>query len=322
MSGSYAHITLVNLASEKRRLSGIAGFPREAVDAANLQSRFLELGSISPDYPYLDIMSGDSKVWADAMHYTHTCQAIYMGAELVRKLPQGITKDKCIAWLMGYTAHVVTDMCIHPVVELKVGPYKGNETAHRRCEMHQDAYIFRLHMGTEMPQTADHLRATILTCGSSRDPKRLDPVVKKLWNQLLKKVYPQAFVDDPPDMDKWHRRCYTILEKLLPTSRRFVGFARHACDGVGLYYPTPDEIEKGAYIENLKVPAPEGIGRRMHYDDIFAFTIERTRQVWLDLMRYVLGQGGVIEFRNEEWNLDTGRNQVGDQTKVIFWGLA
>lgn len=67
MPGSYAHITSVNEASEKRRLLKIEGFPREAIDAANLHLKFLELGCISPDYPYLDIASGDSKSWADAM---------------------------------------------------------------------------------------------------------------------------------------------------------------------------------------------------------------------------------------------------------------
>jgi hypothetical protein len=109
---------MVNEASEKKRLQKIDGFPREAIDAANLNAKFLELGCISPDYPYLDFTSGDSKKWADAMHYTHTCQAIYVGAELVRGLPQGIAKEKCLAWLMGYTARVVGDMCIHPVVEM------------------------------------------------------------------------------------------------------------------------------------------------------------------------------------------------------------
>ncbi len=36
MPGSYAHITVVNIASEKRRLASIKDFPREAIDAANL----------------------------------------------------------------------------------------------------------------------------------------------------------------------------------------------------------------------------------------------------------------------------------------------
>lgn len=317
MPGSYAHITLVNIASEKRKLSRISGFPREAIDAANLHLNFLELGCISPDYPYLDVTSGDSGKWADAMHYTHTCQAIFVGAELVRKLPQGIAKEKCLAWLMGYTAHVITDMCIHPVVELKVGPYKGNETPHRRCEMHQDAYIFR-RVGTGMPQVAGHIKANIRTCGASDDHYHLDPDLKELWETLLKTVHPETFVDDPPDINKWHRKCYLILEKILPTSSRFIGFARHACDGLGFSYPTPARIGMKEYIENLKVPGE----RRMHYNDVFDFAIKHVQQVWLEVTQHALGQGDLLAFRNEEWDLDTGRNKLDPENKLIFWKVA
>jgi hypothetical protein len=321
MPGSYAHITLVNLASEKRQLSRIAGFPREAIDAANLHVNFLELGCISPDYPYLDLASGDSKKWADAMHYSHTGRAIYTAAELVRQLPPGLAKDKCLAWLMGYAGHVITDMCIHPVVELKVGQYAGNETSHRRCEMHQDAYIFR-RIGTDMPQVADHIKATVLTCGASDNPERLDPDVKRLWEEVLRTVHPDVFADDPPDTDTWHRRCYMILQKLLPTSSRFVGFARHVCDNLGFSYPTHDEIEMGSYIENLKVPTFEGVDRRMHYDDIFDLAMGRVQKVWLDVMCHALGRGDLIAFRNEEWDLDTGRNRSDRDKKLVFWEVA
>jgi hypothetical protein len=319
--GSYAHITSVNEASEKRRLIKIEGFPREAIDAANLHLKFLELGCISPDYPYLDISSGDSKIWADAMHYTHTCNTIYVGAEIVRALPQGIAKEKCLAWYMGYTAHVIADMCVHPVVELKVGQYDGNETPHRRCEMHQDAYIFR-RVGTSMPQTANHIRATILKCGAPDDPRQLDPDIKKLWEEVLKTVYPKLIADDPPDLDKWHRRCNDILGKLLPTTSRFVGFARHVCDGLGFKYPTPKEIDRGEYIENLMVPAPKGVEKRMHYDDIFDLAINRIQQVWLNVTRFALGYEDLIAFRNDEWDLDTGRNKLAKGQKLVFWEVA
>ncbi len=320
MPGSYAHITLVNLASEKRRLAQLQGFPREVIDAMNLHVNFLELGSISPDYPYLDILSNDSKKWADAMHYTHTGPAISAGAELVRGLPAGRVKEKCLAWLMGYTAHVVTDMCIHPVVELKVGPYAGNETAHRRCEMHQDAYIFR-RMGTGMPQTADHLKATILTCGEGPDQKNLEGDIQRLWRDVLKKVHPQTFADDPPDMNKWHRRCYDILQKFLPTSSRFVGFARHACNDKGLLYPTPDEIDRGAYIDNLRVPSQTGQDRRMTYDEIFNQAIAKVQQQWLLVARYAIGQSDTLVMKNDEWDLDTGRNKLA-ANKLVFWEVA
>jgi len=318
--GSYAHITSVNEASEKRRLKKIDGFPREAIAAANLHSRFLELGCISPDYPYLDITSGDSKKWADAMHYTHTGQSIYVGAELVRRLPDGLAKEKCLAWLMGYTAHVVADMCIHPVVELRVGPYKGNETEHRRCEMHQDVHIFR-RMGTGMPQIAKHLDATILKCGDPDDPKNLDPDIKALWEKLLKTVHPKVFTDNPPDMDKWHRKCYTILEKLLPTSSRFVGFARHVCDGLGFSYPHPNRINK-SYIMNLKVPSITGEKQKMDYDEIFNWAITQIQQVWSDVTRYALRQEDLIAFADEEWDLDTGRNKSENDKPIVFWEVA
>jgi Zinc dependent phospholipase C len=320
MPGSYAHITVVNIASEKRHLSRIKDFPREAIDAANLNVHFLELGSISPDYPYLDVTSGDSKKWADAMHYTHTGPAIHAGAELVRSLPAGKVKEKSLAWLMGYTAHVVTDMCVHPVVELKVGPYQGNETAHRRCEMHQDAYIYRL-MGTGMPQTAAHLNATVVNCGDRADPKKLDDDIKKLWQELLKKVHPQAFHDEPPDMNKWHRGCYDILQQFLPTSSRFVGFARHACDKNGLLYPTPAEIETKEYIDSLRVPSAPGQEKRMHYDEIFDRAIDRVQKEWLGIARYALGLSDQVSLRNDEWDLDTGRNKLAGN-KLVFWEVA
>lgn len=320
MPGSYAHITLANIVSEKSSLSQIADFPRQAIDAANLNIRFLELGSISPDYTYLDIGSGDSKKWADAMHYTHTGPAIFAGAELVRNLTGGVAKEKCLAWLMGYTSHVVTDMCVHPVIELKVGPYNGNEIAHRRCEMHQDAYIYR-RMGTGMPQTADHLKATILTCGQGADPNKLDSDILKLWQDILKSVFPQAFADDAPDINKWHRRCYDILQKFLPTSSRFVGFARHACNDKGLLYPTPEEIDKAEYISVLRVPSPAVQDKRMTYDEIFDFAIDRVQQQWLTVTRYALGLSNTISFRNDEWDLDTGRNKLAGN-KLVFWEVA
>jgi hypothetical protein len=320
MPGSYAHITMVDLASEKRKLSDITGFPREAIDAINLHINFLELGCISPDYPYTDITSGDSKQWADEMHYTHTCNTVYTGAELVRALPSGIMKDKCVAWLMGYAAHVIGDMCVHPVIELKVGPYNGNETAHRRCEMHQDVYIFTNRIGTSMPQTSNHLNATILTCSENEDnPTQLDPDAKGLWKEILETVHKPLFGSDPPDIDKWHRTCYRILQELLPSTSRFVGFARHVCDGLGFSYPTFDEVDQEEFIQSLKVPGD----RRMHYDDIFDFAIKTIQNIWLDIALYVInGQDDRIPFHNEEWDLDTGRNTIAQQDKVVFWEVA
>lgn len=76
------------------------------------------------------------------MHYDFTGKMITVGADLIRKMDRGTEKRICIAWLMGYAAHVVTDVSIHPIVKLKVGDYAENKTDHRICEMNQDAYIY------------------------------------------------------------------------------------------------------------------------------------------------------------------------------------
>jgi hypothetical protein len=317
MPGSYAHITLSTQASEKWRLKAIPGFPPEAIDAANLHTKFLNLGSISPDYPYLDILSGDSLAWADAMHYTHTCKDICIGAEVFRGLLQEPARGKCLSWLMGYTSHVVMDMYIHPVIELKVGTYSQNKTNHRRCEMHEDAYIFR-RMGLGMPQTSDYLKATIGNCGLPNNPKRLDEDIKDLWLKILRNVYASDYTSNPPDLDEWHQRCQTILESFLPTTSRLVGFARHVCNRCGLLYPTPDEVD-ATYIDHLQTPTPAV--PYMTYDDVFDSAIKKVEDAWLEVTRYALNQADQISFRDKEWNLDTGKDELAEAEGCVLWKI-
>ena len=125
MPGSYAHITLVNQASEKRGPQKIIGFPREAVRCCWPTAEFLELGCISPDYPYLDVISGDLKKWADSMHYTHTCQANFYRADLFvgcRRVSRGINAFPG-SWDTPPTS---LRICVSTLLwSLKVGSYKG-----------------------------------------------------------------------------------------------------------------------------------------------------------------------------------------------------
>ena len=118
MPGAYAHLTLVNLIREPARLES-HNFPPAAIIAVLDYFRFCELGAISPDYPYLDIAHPDACQWADRMHYQKTGDMVKTGIDLIRKL-DGTAQQKAFAWLLGYTSHVVTDVTIHPVVELKV----------------------------------------------------------------------------------------------------------------------------------------------------------------------------------------------------------
>jgi hypothetical protein len=123
--GAYSHLTLVNLAKEPLALER-AAVPAEVISALLDYSKYCELGAVSPDYPYLAMTHPGQKQWADYMHYTRVRSVISAGIAAVRHL-QGEVQRKCVAWLMGYAAHVTTDMTIHPVVEAKVGTYQGHE---------------------------------------------------------------------------------------------------------------------------------------------------------------------------------------------------
>jgi Zinc dependent phospholipase C len=72
------------------------------------------LGAVSPDYPNLARDSGTASQWADAMHGTRACEMITSGIRRVR-VAEEAARDKQLAWLLGYCAHVVTDATIHPI---------------------------------------------------------------------------------------------------------------------------------------------------------------------------------------------------------------
>ena len=63
MAGAYAHLTVVNKAFTEDELEEL-GLSNNALIALADYSSFIELGSVSPDYPYLAIMEKHKK-WAD-----------------------------------------------------------------------------------------------------------------------------------------------------------------------------------------------------------------------------------------------------------------
>ncbi len=191
MSGGYTHITVVNMMSEPARLEEIKGFPEDAIISIMDFFKFCELGALSPDYPYLALDDSGAPQWADMMHYERTGVMLHTGVQQLRNV-KGDALEKGLAWLLGYAAHVTTDVTIHPIVMDKVGPYDQNKTAHRVCEMNQDAYIFqRLNLGDI--GLAGHLDSGIGICNDPHNSDQLDPDVRKLWENMLAKVIPSVY---------------------------------------------------------------------------------------------------------------------------------
>jgi len=107
---------------------------------------FCELGSVSPDLPYLDLLHANSKGWANVMHYWKTSDIVRSGVSYFNDKNLADRNDdllRGLAWLFGYAAHVATDLTVHAVLANSGYPYATNPTGHRMCELNQDAYIFK-----------------------------------------------------------------------------------------------------------------------------------------------------------------------------------
>jgi len=309
MPGAYAHITAVNIASETHRLQS-AGISREASIALGRYKGFLELGAVSPDYPYLDIGFGSSaKKWADKMHYRDTGYMIGHGIEHLSSVGQA-AREKCIAWLLGYAAHLVADLTIHPIVELRVGPYHENAGDHRTCEMHQDAYIFdRLELGPI--GVSEHLDSGISRCCGD-DDSLLDEDIKALWLAMLSTNYPDDFSSNEPDPDSWHAGFKKIVDTVEEGYKLFP-IARHVAADKGLTYPASNNIDQ-SFIEDLKTPLGAA-----HYDQIFDKAVSNITQMWKQISDDLNQQEPELIAHLGNWNLDTGRDENG---QLVYWGVA
>jgi hypothetical protein len=308
MPGAYAHLTLVAIAKQPAALEA-AGVSAHAIAALLKHAKYVDLGAVSPDYPYLAVTHRAQKAWADAMHYERTREVISSGISRVRAL-EGEPARKCLAWLLGYAAHVTTDMTIHPIVEKKVGPYHGHEREHRICEMHQDAYIFqRMNLGGI--EHAEYLDHGVASCSSALDKDRLDEDVATLWTALLREVHPDSPAP-PPNPDAWHRGFRRGVDKVAESGRRLIPLARHVAQGLGLMYPLTDEIDR-QFIDGLETPS----GARMPYDHIFDRAVTNVRAQWAAIASE-LGGGLRYAVAGGTWNLDTGR----DGERYVFWEVA
>lgn len=306
MPGAYAHITLINLAREPARLAAGPGMPRPAALALGRWLKYCELGAVSPDYPYLAIGAQGATEWADLMHYQHTGGMVQAGVEVVRGL-SGTLRDKAFAWLLGYTAHVITDTTIHPVVELRVGPYAQNKTAHRQCEMHQDAYIFqRLDVGGV--GVAKYLQSGIAQCVDASNS--IDPAVADTWRAMLLRCHPEEFASNLPDIGCWHKGFDTAL-KVSGNGRQLIPIARHVAVECGLTYPLVTEVVRPGFIDSLKTP--HGL---LPYDRVFEKALRHVIEGWHLVAEAVFGDSTVYQTAFWDWNLDTGRDA---SNKLVLW---
>jgi len=110
MAGGFAHITFVDvLCKDGDALDNIRGLIPSMKRALALNLNYVELGAVSPDYPYLCLFDDNAAGWANVMHYWKTLEPVRRAIPIVHAMDfRSVEAAKCLAWLFGYMAHVVT----------------------------------------------------------------------------------------------------------------------------------------------------------------------------------------------------------------------
>jgi len=308
MPGAFAHLTIANLATGSSNLDE-ASLSTDAKIAIAENIPFIELGCVSPDYPYLAIsVLEDNAQWADYMHLDNkTDLMIKKGIELTRGL-NGLERNKVFAWLCGFVSHIVADVVIHPVVELKVGPYHGNEKEHRVCEMHQDAYIYQ-RLGLGAIGLAEQLSSGIEKCSNPSDNEKIDPLIKSVWLEMLKQIRPDEFDTNNPNLDSWHKS-FKQNVSIFEEGNKLHPLARHVAVNAGMTYPAEDSID-AQFIKNLQVPTGN-----MDYDEIADIAIAKVTDAWKILGDAIYDNQDTQIAHFGGWNLDSGRNT---DDELVYW---
>lgn len=303
MSGGYTHVTLVQLAIEEALHHRGDLLHPEARQALGMWKKFCIVGAVSPDYPYLDVLHGTSAQWADAMHKGQTAAMMRAFVADVRGTTDANIRKKCLAWLFGFASHVVVDGTIHPVVNLKVGPYEENKTEHRRCEMSEDVYAQRrLNLGPV--ECNRQISANILDSSDVEHPDQMDPDIARLWESALSAAYPQLGV---PDVHAWHAAMRKMMQ-IAESGDALIPFARHVAANHGLVYPAAPEP---TYIDSLQVPGNQA----MDFETIFHRALNNVVAMWGWLALALQQQPSPLDGL-ASMSLDTGLDANG---RMTYW---
>jgi hypothetical protein len=241
------------------------------------------------------------------MHNRHAVALLRNGVARIRDMADVNVRQKCIAWLFGFASHVVTDGTIHPVVNLKVGPYEQNKTEHRRCEMSQDVYAHsRLNLG--VLDFNQQISTNVADTSDVDNPDRMDPDVAQLWQDLLTGVYsgldPQL---QSPRIHDWHNAMHRMM-KIGESGNVLFPFARHVAAHQGLVYPAAAETQ---YIQGLEVPG----GLTMDFEEIFQKALNNVVELWGWLALSLQKQDSSLDTLTS-WSLDTG---IDENDRMVYW---
>ena len=297
MPGTFAHFVLVHEAA-----AALTGHPEIKI-AIKKFSPFALLGANSPDFPLLVL----SKTWEDLLHGPTAGAVIEPAISLLRSLT-GIQRQRCLAWFCGYLSHMVADTTVHPAVNLRVGPYQGNETAHQTCEVHQDAHVFsRLNIGGI--KKSEYVQGMLDNCVSPRNKLALHEEIHDFWESMTQNAFPSEAV---PNFHLWFDAYTSIVDNIAEEGDWCL--IRGLTTMVGkshLLHVNPGNADR-SFIDGLANPH----GKSISYDAIFDKTVENTIAAWAAVDTALVSPCPLPHPLSALWNLNTGEIA---KDQFLYW---
>ncbi|MDR2209707.1 MAG: zinc dependent phospholipase C family protein [Azoarcus sp.] len=324
MAGIYTHLATVrSIYANYDRLSAISELTPEIKFALQMYANFVDLGSISPDCPYFYLASFDEEAnsWANVMHYWRTGDFV---REAITRLRQRDYTEKntqiAIAWLFGYTAHLIADLTVHPIVKLRVGEYEANKSEHRFCELQQDAYMFFHTLGLNAA-SSDYIKgAGLKSCTNGPRSKRLHNEVADLWKQCALAIKPSPDDIDytfspvpttPPQPKEWFKWFCAMIDKGAEEGHR-IPILSHVLLKYGFSLPRDQNSIDMSYVSGLVTPN----GEKLDFPVIFNMAVDNTVKYWGELAA-ALRKESPKPFSLPNGNLDSG--EIAQTDTLIFW---
>jgi hypothetical protein len=315
MPAAYSHLMITEKAIE--RLKDDQRIDPELRKAVLTHSHFVHLGSLGPDYPYLDFFQYGQTSWADHFHNDHTGDTLQtMAHRLSDSWETGLEKETFLlpfCWALGYLSHVTGDCMVHPVIDTIVGPYDGNETRHRHCEMIQDVFIYhKIRRGAEIEH--GELARVLQLCSKPDDGHKLHPILRLFWEGLLRDHFQEEFKDNPPRIDQWHDQ----FEGWIGLAGRPLYVGRIIDPGHQFTYKRSselDEMETMVFLNILPLPN-HTFGS--YEDDVFPKAIDHVVEKWALLARGLTDRD-FSPFLGSITNCDLHTGRDLDTGKFVYW---
>lgn len=293
MAGPMTHMMVSQVACDSTKVTTI---DQELQDLLLDYQPFLLLGSVGPDLPAIDDAIMHRGV-SDRMHEgspepriptNTTVRALYTALKRSGRRPDCAP----FAFLLGWQAHVDTDLVVHPVVNIVVEEDK--RISHRECETYQDALLFDQYMHQNIKRN-DYLR-WLEMC--NKQPEGLSDTLA-VWQPIVNQYY------GGHDCRQWISRYETAFS-----------IARQLIHIDGWSYPSPAEIKdyevKRCYSEVI-LPVTRRPGQFER--DVFWRAVNCTAQRWQRIYERFLDPGDHhdIEDLVPDSDLNTGKNMTTGQ---------